>query len=461
MRPLEVVLLVTTVLAAGAMIGAKRPKPSLAVVALALPVPAAVVQWLVEGPRWQLLPLQLAATVIMITSAAALLRRSPVPAQRSITCLTAVLVAIGGGLAWALPVAELPPPQGRSAVGTVSLTVTDPVRSERFGPVPRAPRQVVIQVWYPADPHTAAEPVPLVSNTAEFWRTAAEQLDLPRFTLDHLTLVHSHATELAPPDPRLPKQLPVVLYSHAWSGLRSAQHDLLQSLASHGYAVIAVDHTFGALATTFPDGRVAALDPAALPEERVQDAEAALVSTFAADLVLVLDHLADNEIAPLEGRFDLDRVALLGHEAGGGAAVLACAKAVRCGAVVTFDPRVSALPDEVIGAGLDVPLLSIRSEEWANRDVDARLRRLHAASDAHEGRVEIRGARHHDFTLLPLLTPLAPNLGLSGDTPGQRTREIVDEWTRRFLDHHLRGQGTDPLLVPPEHAECRLEKAPR
>jgi hypothetical protein len=77
-----------------------------------------------------------------------------------------------------------------------------------------------------------------------------------------------------------------------------------------------------------------------------------------------------------------------------------------------------------------------------------------------EGLVGLDGALHRDFTLIGALSPAAGLLGLSGDTPGAQTRAATIAWTTRFLEHHLRAVGTDPLLDPPDAPVGRLEAGP-
>lgn len=463
MRPLEVVLLVAVLLAGAWLVGARRgARADAALVAVVL-LAAAGAQTLLEGVRWQLVPLQAAAAIAIVLAGVALVRARPLPAQRSLGGLGVVLALATAALAWALPVPLTPGPDPAAAVGTVTIAITDEARPERFGPTPGRPREIAVQLWYPADPDIPGEPAPLVSDARLFGRAAAAEIGLPRFALDHIGMLRSGAVPGAPLDPNGPTERPLVLYSHSWKSFRAAQAGLFESLASHGYVVAAVDHTFASLVSVFPDDRRLALDPLMLPDNgdrsEQETAKQRLLGTFAEDLELVLDHLAGGDVEPIRDGFDLDRVALVGHGTGGGAAVLACTVIDRCGVVVTFDPWIDPLPDEVVGAGIDVPLLSVRTEEWADGPYDPRLRRLHAANEAPEGRVEIHGTLHGDFTFVPLLSPIAAQLGLSGPTPGATTHEIVQDWTRRFLDHHLLGRGSDPLRVPPAHPESRLEKA--
>ncbi|MEX0835102.1 MAG: dienelactone hydrolase family protein, partial [Nitriliruptor sp.] len=258
-----------------------------------------------------------------------------------------------------------------------------------------------------------------------------------------------------------PGPLPVVVYSHGWGGFRTIQAGLAESLASEGYVVAALDHTYGAVATAFPEGEVVAIDPDALPSDvdpEVYDAAAErLVATFADDVAFLLDELEAGAVPMLAGRLDLETVGIVGHSTGGGAAVRLCADDDRCGAIVGFDPWVEPVPDAIIGAGIDVPFLALRSEEWVDNDNDARLRRLRASSTGAPGLVAVDRTTHRDVTQLPFLSPLANRLGLAGSTPGTRTHELTAAWTAAWLDQHLRGARRDPLVDPPAFPEARVD----
>jgi dienelactone hydrolase len=425
---------------------------------------ATVAHLVVEHPRWQLIPLYVAVVGVTAGGLVTGIRSEPPQPRRTFVAVILVLAGIGGALAWAVPVTRLDPPSGPEAVGTISFSWADPDRVERYGARPGSPRELVAQVWYPADDAAPVEPGPWVHEAQRFGTIAAAELDLPPFALGHVGLIRSHATEgAAGAAPTAPASRPLLIYSHGWRGFRAIHSTLLEELASHGYVVVALDHTHGSLATVFPDGRVTPLDPRALPDDVTSEERDAagqqLVATFAQDIETLLDQLDDGLPGEVFATVDLDRVGLLGHSTGGGAAILACSRLRACGAVVGLDPWVEPLPDDLAGAGLEVPLLSLRSEEWVGGANDKRLRRLHAGTTAAQGLVAMSGVQHRDFTLLPMFSPLAGRIGFSGSTPGAVTHRIVEDWTLRFFDHHLRGRGQDPLVRPPLHAQATLEAA--
>jgi predicted dienelactone hydrolase len=462
-RALEIVLLVSTLVGAAWVLRTRQASSTGSLALLAALAMIGTAQAVIEGSRWQLFPAYLACALLITSVGLAVFSARDEPwARRTVAVVAVVLAGLAGLASWALPVDLLPDPPGSEAIGTVTALLTDAERAERYGPEPGTAREIVVQAWYPADPAAEVDPEPWIADVDAFGAQAAREVGLPRFALGHLEQVQTSST----PGARAastPTGFPVVVLSHGWSGFRTIHSDLAESLASRGYVVLAIDHTFGALATLRPDGEVVGLDQTALPDASTvsagdyQEAGRALVATFAADIRRTLDALAADELPALAGAVDLDRVAFVGHSTGGGGAMLACSRDPRCDAVVGFDPWVVPVPDTLIEDGLAAPMLSLRSEEWTRLPNDGRLAALHAASSGPEGRVALLGTEHRDFTMIPTLSPLSGVLGLRGPLPTARTREIMDTWTARFLDHHLRGQGTDPLVDPPAFTETTID----
>jgi hypothetical protein len=100
----------------------------------------------------------------------------------------------------------------------------------------------------------------------------------------------------------------------------------------------------------------------------------------------------------------------------------------------------------VIESGLSQPSFFMFSEAWAE-DVDSRNNQLFAQFRPHItdilGVIEIFGTKHYDFSDLPLLSPIAPQLGLKGPLNGRRVTEIVDAYLVDFFDLTLRDRPSD------------------
>jgi len=433
---------------------------------------AGVVHLLFEGYRWQMVPLYGLVVVLALLNAQGL--RGPAarsaktrPARRGVGA-AGILPAAGlavGVVALVLaatppilfPVPRLPEPGGPHQIGTVTFQWRDPVRLEAYTPTelgqvpaPDDARTIMVQIWYPATPASGAKTAPWMDRLDVVGPQIARYLNLPSFFLDHAGLVQTHDYAGAPADGES-ATYPVVIYSHGWNGFRTINLNQSEALASHGYIAAAVDHTYGAMVTVFADGQVALNNPAALPEKTVvgedayQAATEQLEATYAADLSYTLDQLAlinDGTIpSPLTGKLDLGRVGVYGHSTGGGATVVMCAQDARCRAALGMDAWLGPVPDATLAAGLSQPFLAIRSETWSTASNDARLDELLAAGSGDNYRMTIAGTKHYDFTMLPLLTPLAPLLGLKGPINGERGMQLITDYLVGFFDFYLKGQG--------------------
>ena len=425
---------------------------------------AGVAHLIMEGYRWQMVPLYALVTTLAVGCAVQLItRRLPTTRVkgRALVLRTvglACLLAFGAAPVL-FPVPVLPEPGGPHRIGTVSFQWTDPARLEAYTAAPDDQRTIMVQVWYPATPAKDAKTAPWMNRLDVAGPVIAGYLNLPSFFLDHAALVQTHSYADAPAD-GAEAAYPVVIYSHGWNGFRTINVNESEALASQGYIAVAVDHTYGAMVTVFGDGQVALNNPAALPDRDVVGpaeytrATQQLEATYAGDLEFALDQLArvnSGEIAgPLTGKLDLSRVGVYGHSTGGGATVVFCAADDRCDAAFGQDPWVGPVPDDVIAAGLRQPFLAMMSETWSTGENTARLDTLQAAGAGDNYRLVIAGTKHYDFTLLPLLTPLAPALGLKGPLSAERVLPITTNYLVAFFDYYLKGTGAVALAGYPE-----------
>lgn len=150
-----------------------------------------------------------------------------------------------------------------------------------------------VEVWYPAATKSDATDT---YDVRDFTPDAIRALltgDVPAtFTIDA-----SRDAQAAD------KKFPIVLFSHGASGMRVQSSFLTAHLASWGIVVISPDHWSRDL-------------PRALVGQTVGTS-----TDTPADLFDALDLVASNE--SLKGILDIDNIAIVGHSAGGGTALLA------------------------------------------------------------------------------------------------------------------------------------------
>ena len=424
---------------------------------------AATVQLVSEGYRWQMLPTYLVALGLALGDLLSVERVLPWWRRVSRPVLGLIGLGMVVGPALVLPVPTLPEPSGPLEVGTVSFELTFPERLETYGPQPETkPRRVMLQVWYPA--MTVANPsiIPWTDALDVVGPALARRIGFPGFFLSHTAYTSAHAVPSAPP---LAGSYPVVIYSHGWTGFRAIAINQMEALASHGYVVVAADHSYGSIVTRFPDGEVVGFDPAALPDEEVVGAEeydrlaSNLVAVFTEDLVGIVEAIAmgaSGPFASLAPHIDVGRLGVFGHSAGGGAAVRFCLVDERCRAVLGMDAWVEPVPDRVIATEATMPMLFMRSDGWRATPNDGRLRGLAERSAAVAYWIGIEGAGHNDFVVTPLFSPLATRLGLRGPIATGRIIPIIERFLLGFFDSALLGAGPAAVEQNP-FAEVGLE----
>ena len=452
MRPLELTLLALAVLwfVLPNITGRRGIRQAVGLV-LGMTVPW---QLAIEGYRWQMVPAYVLAALIALATWWEFIGPeqdfSPSARSRNAGRALGGLVGIGAvALPLILPVPQLPVPDGTFQVGTFSLHLVDDQREETYGLFAGAPRELMVQVFYPADPAAGAETGPWIEDLPAVGAALASYLDVPSFAFDHLALTSTHTYPDAPVSDAQ-ATFPVVVYSHGWNGFRTINFNQAETLASEGYVVITIDHTYISTMTVFPGGRQVAADPDVLPNEdvvgpqRFLEAAGEAVDVMAADISFVVDELSNinrgARSTPLGQRLDLDRLGLFGHSLGGGAVVEFCASDGRCGAGMGFDPWVEPVDEAIIERGLRVPFAFVRSQAWAREDNDPVLRSLFENGTGVQYWQSITGTEHRDFLFAPLMSPVGGLIGIQGSIDSGRLIDILDDGLTGFFGQHLLGE---------------------
>ena len=404
-----------------------------------------LLHFIIEGYRWQMVPLYVLTVVITV------LFLFRIELKRIGSLLALIFLAGGTALPTLLPVPSIPPSSGPYQVGTRIYELTDVTRQELYSGKEET-RRFQIQIWYPSEPEPFDTRAPWMPKAKIFAPAIATYIHMPSFFLDHLQLVKMPAYQ----DSKVARteyEYPVILFSHGWNGFNAQNTGQAIHLASHGYVVVGVQHTYGAVITVFNDGTVAHNNPSALPrgapDEEYEAAARKLAQQWADDLGYALDFL-EIQTNSAESQFykalDLSRLGVYGHSTGGGAAIQFCGADSRCKALLGMDPFMRPVSEEVLGRGVTQPAFFMFSQRWAD-DRDSRNNMLFEkfATNAPEivGVISIAGTAHYDFSDIPLLSPLAPRLGLKGPINGKRVTGIINDYLLSFFEATLKGVPTD------------------
>src|ERR1700728_4456449 len=176
---------------------------------------------------------------------------------------------------------------------------------------------------------------------------------------DTLSTVETNAVSDATPAGH-PRSLPLVVLSPGFTSSRSTLTALAEDLASHGYVVAGIDHTYESFATAFPDGRVTTC-LAREARRRGGGSQEKVTAGRAADVSFVLGELTGAHPAwPGAGLIDPARIAMAGHSIGGAATIAAMLADARILAGIDMDGATVALIPE---HGLSRPFLFLGKQE--------------------------------------------------------------------------------------------------
>ncbi|MES2437508.1 MAG: hypothetical protein V4584_00485 [Verrucomicrobiota bacterium] len=349
------------------------------------------------------------------------------------------ILAIAGALAtallcWLFPIPVPPPLAGPHGVGTMNLELAADGDSPRL----------LAQVWYPTDQVGGIDPVP--------WLPDAKLA--PSFPYHRLAYAHSRAHSRARLN-ALPtvveRPLPVIFYEHSWLGHRAENIVQVETLASRGFVIVAVDHPGQAERVRYSDGTVVRPSVVAPLDYSSLKAAAAFQTTaercFAermANVGRVRLALKGDVAGNLRGRLSLDQVGVFGFSFGGSSALRLCAAnpAFHAGAnedglfLGTVMPRGPFLffDQEMPSWLMKAPQPGEDFEKSFTRIAEEKI--LNAMREPARERVIIDGTRHLSFSDRIYASPLS-RLARVGTRSSGEVHGILSERLNDFFRRAL------------------------
>lgn len=400
--------------------------------------------------------------------------------------VVSVLLLLKIGMALAQTPPSLPKPTGSFAVGTTELCLVDNSRQEIFTADPNDKRELYLQVWYPAQqvPKGAKPLLIFGRGTKEITQNLAEVWGIPKEALDSLALIPSH-TFANVPFAGSKNTFPIVVFSHGYDGFAAQNITQMQELASHGYVVFSIGHTYETVVNIFPNGHIVPASKTRTAEfskpnqkasqlyekymaatnqvEKVNFAKQLLqersvvnesLRVWTADMRFVLDEIEKMNAATNQGIFvkklDTKHIGIMGMSLGGATAGQVCFVDQRCHAGINMDGMQFG---DVFGNQMSRPFMFMQSELVAkgiNRDI-------YEASKADAYFVVVKGSKHWNFSSANLLAALDKEGRFLGKIPGDRMETIMSGYVLAFFDKYLKGKNP-PLLqgASAEYAEVKF-----
>ena len=326
----------------------------------------------------------------------------------------------------------LPRPTGVRPVGAATLPLVDHSRTDPWVPASGA-RRLMVSLRYPA---RAAEgrPAPYMTPQESALLLGGEGVTgVPPGVLSG---TRTHAFAGAPPQRG---RHPLVVLSPGFSLPRSSLTSLAEDLASRGYVVAAIDHTYESFGTTFPDGHTTTCVAC---QEQTPELARKVVRGRVADVSFVLDRLLGSRT--WKGLVDPSRIGMAGHSIGGDSAAAAMGADRRIRAGINMDGTINT---PIAGLSRPFLLMGTVATHTPDSTVDASWQQEWPHLTGWKRWITVAGTQHSSFTDLH---PIADQLGLDfgTDVSGARAVQITRAYVGAFFDLHLRHR-SEPLLDGP------------
>jgi predicted dienelactone hydrolase len=329
--------------------------------------------------------------------------------------------------------ATVPAPTGNYSVGMREMRLVDTARQDPFlenG----SNRELMVRFWYPTKLETACTPAEYTPHAVWSYFSQLMHMPLPAVTTN--SCLDAPIAEGAHP---------IVVFTHGYTGTFTDYTFLFEDLASRGYVVASVDHTYEATAVQFPDGRfVHSGFGSHLGNKMIEDDDslAFALSVRLDDLRFVADELQRLNrtlSSPFRGKLDVNRMAIAGHSMGGLAASLVSDRDARFKAGIIIDVHDGNVPDAVVGATrTPVFIFASGRDQWTENE--CRLwNNLHGPRLA----INLEGSEHLTPTDAVWLAKGAVKTGTMGP---DKAIAAVRDYIAAFLDVHLQEKTFDPLL---------------
>lgn len=481
----------------------KKKRPAWIIWIPVVAILVATMQIVLEGMRWQMYIAYVLTGAIALFALLDKIRNNKSnqvnqtrkKSKRFLAILGAIfgiiLLALNTFLANLMPMPVLPEPNGPYEVGTAFFHLVDQEREEEATADTMDVRSLWAQVWYPAEQTESYKRMPALPESERYMGDLFEKFGFPYFAGRYIHSIKSHSYIDAPVKSGN-QSFPIILYSHGYNGNLSGNTQKAEALASHGYVVFGIAHSYETQISLREDGSwltltdsnsvtvlqtlkanldTLILNQVILAEKKIQerigdpinqkpedkqvfdsiyllvDAPAQdYLQIRAADLSSVLDEIEQMQNGSSEsifkGKLDVSKVGTYGASFGGPTCALFSATDPRCLASVNIDGDQYGILHKY---SLNKPHMFFVGQYGWEELQRADWENIGSAKPYY--RIAIQGALHGNIGDQLFSSALTRKLGMlrMGSIKPNRVQAIYNSYLLAFFDEHLK-EKEQPLL---------------
>ena len=345
---------------------------------------------------------------------------------------------------------------GTYQVGRTTVDMRDDSRQEIFTSDDSDIRAFNVTLFYPATPTDEANPAPYIPET--ILTPLSQEMGIPASFFEGF---QPHSYQNAP---IADGEFPVILFSHGLGTALQLYTGQLEDLASHGYIVVAMSHTYTTPVVALSDGRVLRmsegdssplLDATQSLDELNIALEEIVFPVWHDDMLFVLNQLdALNADSILAGHMDVSRIGAFGHSFGGAISLESAFQDDRILGAINMD---GAMFGEVVEQGLTIPAMIMRSD--ATRIDDPQFDAVMAQMDTDQNTVLstanlgylmiMPNAAHNtyatDYLVFADAYPEFIPADLVGEVDIMSARATIHQTVLAFMNTYVAGEGSPQM----------------
>lgn len=369
-----------------------------------------------------------------------------------------------------IPMESIDKPKGPYDIGTQVFFWTDETRSEQYTIDPTDFRNLLVQIWYPAQMKDNYQKTTHMVFPERTLVSMANTLNAPASLIKHSTRLMSSAVQGAHPVEG--ETFPLILFSHGDGGVATQNLSQIETLVSHGYVVIAPNHTYNASITFDKEGTPTTYKSNVTWTEQAMHNKKyyanQLIRYRYEDIAFVLAEISKDGLQgavsnPYYKIIDFDRIGMMGHSMGAGTSYHALINDKRIKSAVALDGWFFPLDQKTFSTKTNKPFLHLGQEEFFNLDVDGDINDTETGKinfDIHNAILKnntnsfvvyVKNSLHQDFTDFkqtyiqnrPFTFPIS---GL-GDIPKNKIKNIMNKSILEFFDYAFKNEKFDTTIL--------------
>ena len=338
---------------------------------------------------------------------------------------------------------------GTYNIGTKRMVLTDSTRANWYTGDYGSNRKLMTQIWYPAIISKSDKKSNYIDNKKALTYTIDLQgYDVPEILSDQVGFIRCNSWEDA--QPLSNQKFPVLIFSHGHGGLRTQNTNQVEELVSHGYIVIAIDHTFDAGFVEFPDGEVVYSLTSRSNDDPIIETPEQFYKRFGYrvdDVNFIIKQINSfNGIdVDIDAIMDKDNIGIFGHSFGGLTAFYATYFNDKIKSCYALDGWFEPLPDSLVYRNINKPVMHLgqnnKGENQFWNDINfTKMDTFIRNNSKYALMIDIPGSFHYDYTDFTYFTYIAKKLSFSGNISVNVLANIMNETLLDFFDHTLKDE---------------------